>query len=179
MKRLFRKTILLALLATLGLAALPLVSASAAEEHDPSVPQRQIPNERLERIWARQLRLYERMDRADEFVAKTQERIEQARENGKDVSAVQAALDEFESALKDAQPMYAGITEIVNLHPGFDEDGKVTDPEQAQETVKVMREKFREIKDLMGGTRRALHEAIKAFRESNPRPQPTPTTTNG
>lgn len=175
MKQLFRKTIFVALIAALGLAALPVVSASAAGEYDPSVPQRQTPEERLERIWARQLRIYERMGRVDEFVAKTQDRIDRAKENGKDVSAVQAALDDFVSAVKEAQPIYESITDTVNSHPGFDEDGNVTDLEQARETVGAMREKFQEIRDVMGGTRRALREAIKTFREANPRPKPTPT----
>ena len=177
MKLILRKTILFALVAALGLAALPFATASAARKYDPSVPQRQIPDERLERIWARQLRIYERMGRTDEFVAKTQSLIDRAQENGKDVSAVQAALDAFESALKEAQPIYESITGMVNSHQGFNEDGKVTDSEQARETIDAMRQKFQEIKDVMGGTRKALHEALKAFREANPRPQPTPTTT--
>ena len=175
MKQLFRKTIFVALIAALGLAALPFVSAFAAGTYDPSAPQQQIPEERLERIWARQLRIYERMGRVDEFVAKIQDRIDRAEENGKDVSAVQAALDDFVSALKEAQPIYEGIIDTVNSHPGFDENGNVTDLEQARETVGAMREKFQEIRDVMGGTRRALREAIKAFRESNPRPKPTPS----
>ena len=170
MKTLFRKTILLALVAALGLATMPLVSVSAAGQLDPPTPPRQISDERLERIWARQLRIYQKMGRADEFVERVQDRIDRARENGKDVSAVQAALDSFEAALKEAKPIYESITGIVNSHQGFDEDGKVIDPEKAQETVKAMREKFQEIKDLMNGTRKALREAIKAFREANPRP---------
>jgi len=101
--------------------------------------------------------------------------IERAKENGKDVSAVQAALDAFEAALKDAQPIYESASDIVNPHQGFDSAGKVTDPEDAQETVKAMREKFREIKDAMNGTGRALHEALKSFREANPRPRETDT----
>ena len=119
------------------------------------------------------------MGRVDEFVAKTQDRIDRAKENGKDVSAVQAALDDFVSALEEVQPIYESIIDTVNSHPGFDQDGNVTDLEQARETVGVMREKFQEIRDVIGGTRRALHEAIEAFREANPRPQPTPTSTNG
>jgi hypothetical protein len=123
-------------------------------------PQRTVSNERLERIWARQLRLYERIgngfDRSDAFVERVQELIDNAGANGKDVSAVQAALDAFEEALKDAIPVYESAKGIVNSHQGFDENGKVTDPEMAQETVKAMGEKLKEIKDAMDGTGRAL-----------------------
>ena len=40
-----------------------------------------------------------------------------------------------------------------------------------------VRKKMQEIKAAMNGTGKALREAIKAFREANPRPQPTTTTT--
>jgi hypothetical protein len=174
MKMLFKKTILFALVMVLGVAAMPFVSVSAAGEYDPTPPpQGQISNERLKRVWARQLRVYERMGRADEFVERVQRLIDRAKENGKDVSAVQAALDAFETALKDVHPIYESIKGIVNSHQGFDNNGKVTDPEKAKETVKAMHEKLKEMREAMNGTGKALHEAIKAFREANPRPQPT------
>ncbi len=131
------------------------------------------------RVWARQLRIYERMGRTDEFVERVQKLIDRAKENGKDVSAVQAALDAFKAAVKDAQPIYESIKGIINSHPGFDSNGKVTDPEKAKETVKAIHEKFKEIRETMNGAGKALHEAIKAFREANPRPQPTSTSTSG
>ena len=185
MKNIFKKTLLIAVVAALAVASLPLVSALAAGENDPKPPQPdgQVSNEQLERIWARQLRLYERLgngfDKSDAFVEKAQTLIDKAGENGKDVSAVQAALDAFEKALKDAHPAYESGKGIVNSHQGFDWNGKVTDPEKAKETVKVMGGKLKEIQDAMGGTGRALREAIKAFREANPRPEKTPAPSGG
>jgi hypothetical protein len=179
MKALFRKTIFVALVVILSLAAMPFVSVSAAGEYEPTPPpaeQGQIRTERLERVWARQLRIYERMGRTDEFIEKVQRLIDRAKANGKDVSAVQAALDAFKAAVKDAQPIYESVKGLINSHQGFDPNGKVTDPEKAAETVKAMHEKFKEIRDAMNGTGKALHEAIKAFREANPRPQPTATS---
>ena len=178
MKTLFRKTILFALIVTLGLAAMPFVSVSAAGEYEPTPPP-QISNERLERVWARQLRIYERMGRTDEFVAKVQKLIDRAKANGKDVSAVQAALDAFKVAAKQARPIYESVKGVINSHQGFDSNGKVTDSEKAKETTKAMHEKLKQIRDTMNGTGKALHEAIKAFHAANPRPQITPTPTNG
>jgi len=183
MKMLFKKTILLALvaaLATLGVASLPFVSVSAAGANDPTPPpQRVVSNERLEQVWARQQRIYEKLgngfDRADEFTERVQNLIDRAIENGKDVSAVQAALDAFEDAIKEAHPIYESGKGIVNSHQGFDSNGKVTDSEKAKETVKAMHDKLQEVKTAMNGTGRALREAIKAFREANPRPEKTPT----
>jgi prefoldin subunit 5 len=180
MKTLLKKTVLFALVAALGLAAMPFVIASAAGENDPTPPpQGQISNERLERVWARQLRIYERMGRTEEFVERLQKLIDRAKANGKDVSAVQAALDTFKAAVKDAQPIYESIKGIINSHQGFDSNGKVTDPEKAKETVKTMREKLKEIRETMNGTGKALREAIRAFRQANPHLQPTLTPTGG
>jgi hypothetical protein len=165
---LFRKTVLLALVVALGVASLPFISVSAAG-------QAQISNERLEKTWARQLRIYALMGRTDNFVEKAQQLIERASENGKDVSALQAALDAFETALKDAQPIYESAKGIVNSHQGFDDNGKVTDAEKAQETVRAMGEKLKEIKAAMDGTGKSLREALRAFRQANPRPGSTST----
>ncbi len=171
-KMFFKKTVILALVAALGVASLPFVSASAMGASEPTVPPKgEIANARLELTWARQLRIYERMGKADAFMERTQALIDHAKANGKDVSAVQTALDAFEAALKNAQPIYESANGIVNSHDGFDSNGKVTDPEKAKETVQAMREKFKAIHDAMDGTGKALHEAIKAFREANPRPQ--------
>jgi hypothetical protein len=176
MKNLFRKTILLALVAALAAASLPMFGVAAAGAEDPSAPpQGGLTNERLEKIWARQLRAYEKFGKAEDFVQKAQGLIDRASENGKDVSAVQAALDAFEDAFKDAKPIHASANGIVNSHQGFDSDGKVTDPEKAKETVRQMGGKLKEIREAMNGTGKALHDAIQAFREANPRPEKTPT----
>jgi hypothetical protein len=184
MKNIFKKTLLIAMVAALAVASLPLVSASAAGAYDPPPPERKLSGERLENIWARQLRVYEKigawLDRGDAFADKVQELIDRASANGKDVSAVQAALDAFEQALKDAHPIYKSAKGIINSHQGFDNEGNVTDIEKAKETVKAMGGKLREIKAAMDGTGRALHEAIKAFRKANPRPERNaPSTPEG
>ena len=172
----FKKTILVALIAALGLMSLSAFSLSGAGLSAPTAlaqqQQTQITNERLERIWARQLRRYERMGRADEFIERVQKLIDRAEANGKDASAVQAALDAFAAAVKEANPIYESMKGIVNSHQGFDDNDKVTDPAKAKATVQSMHEKMLEIKTIMNGTGRALREAIRAFRETNPRPQP-------
>lgn len=178
MKMLFKKTVMWALIAALGLASLPVFGVSALGTNDPTPPpQGQIVNDRLQLVWARQLRIYERMGKVDSFTEKAQNLIDRAKENGKDVSAVQTALDAFTAAAKNAKPIYESMNGIVTSHQGFDANGNVTDPAKAKETVQAMREKFQAIRDAMNGTGKALREAIKAFREANPRPWKTPTPT--
>lgn len=179
MKMLFKKTILLALVAALAVASLPFVRVSAAGADDPQPPSGPVTNGKLEQVWARQQRAYEKLgkgfDRADDFTARAQQLIDRAKENGKDVSALQAALDAFESAIKEAHPIYEGGKGIINSHQGFDANGKVTDAEKAKETVQAMHDKLQEVKVAMNGTGKALREAIRDFRQANPRPTKTPT----
>jgi hypothetical protein len=180
MKQLFKRTVLFALIAALAVAAMPLVSASAMGEKDPTTPPAEkVSDERLAQVWARQLRAYDRLgkgfDRADDFIAKAQELIERASQNGKDVTALQAALDAFEASISEALPVYESAAGIVESHEGFDDKGSVIDAEKAKETVRLMGEKLKEIRAIMDGTGQALHDAIKAFREANPRPKPTAT----
>ena len=180
MKSIFKKTLLIALVAALAAASLPLVNASAAGLDDQNPPQ---SNERLERIWARQLRLYERLgngfDRSVDFVERAQKLIDKAGANGKDVSAVQAALEAFDTALKNAHPVYESGKGIVNSHQGFDNDGKVNDTEKAKETVRAMGGKLKEIQNAMNGAGRALRDTIRDFREANPRPENLPASEGG
>ena len=176
MKNIFKKTILVALIAALGLASLPFVSVAAQGANDTTPPPAgQVSNERLEKVWARQLKIYDRMGKVNQVVDKVQKLLDRASAKGKDVSAVQAALDAFKAAIKKAQPTYESIKGIVDSHQGFDANGKVTDPTQAKETIMAMRGKFQEIKTAMNGTGKALRDAIKAYREANPRPVKTVT----
>jgi predicted transcriptional regulator len=142
---------------------------------DPTVPPagetQQPSNERLERAWARLQHVYERqgriLDHADAMVERIQGLIDRMNENGKDTAALQAALDTYAEALKDAHPVYESAKGILNSHQGFDADGKVTDREKAIETLKDLRDKLQEIRQIVGEPGKALREAVKAFREAN------------
>jgi hypothetical protein len=172
---LFKKFVLVTLVATLALAAFPVTNVSASGLNDREQPPAETTRpsgERLERIWARLGRIYERqghrLERADEIVERFQELIDRMQDNGKDVTALQAALDAFDKALKEAHPIYESAKGIlINSHQGFDADGKVTDREKAVETVKELGEKLREIRETVGEPGKALREAIRAFRETN------------
>jgi hypothetical protein len=168
-----KKLVLSVLAAVLVLTAFPMTSVYAAGNSDPSTPPKdgQISNERLERVWARQQKLYERLgrlfDNNDSLLERAQKLIDKAKENGKDVAALQAALDAFEAAIKDARPTYESVKGIINSHQGFDHTGKVTDAEKAKATVQEMNSKLQMIHSMMGETGKALRDAIKAFREAN------------
>lgn len=168
MKNMFKKTIMVALAAALVFAALPMTSAFA---QGVTLPKGEVSAEKLEKAWAKQLKTYEKIGKGfedtDGQIAKIQERLDKAAANGKDVSALQSALDAFAAALKSAKPTYDSIGAIVTAHQGFDANGKVTDLTQAKATVEQMHTKMQELKSAMGGTGKALRDALKAFRDAN------------
>jgi len=155
------------------IAALPVTRASAARQSHRSEPAVNDPvsDQRLERLWARQVRVYERTGRVfehtAEFSARLQSWIDRAAQNGKDVAALQAALDAFEAAAARAQLSYARARRIVDSHPGFDDHGQVADAGQARATVQQLHEELRSIRSAMGGAGRALRAAIREFRAAN------------
>ena len=179
MKNIFEKTFLMAITAALVFAAFPFANAFALSGN----PEGELTNERLEQLWARQLGAYEKLGKAfdstDDQFAKLQERIDKASANGKDVTALQAALNAYKSALTSARPAYESVKGIVNAHQGFDASGKVTDAEKAKATVQEMRAKMQDVKSSMNGTGKALREAFKAFRAANKPPQGTSTPERG
>ncbi len=169
MKFMIKKLLLAFSAAALVFAAFPVTSAFASDEAPPVAGE--MSNERLERVWARQLRAYEKISKAfadvDAHTARFQERIDKAAENGKDISALQSALDAYKAAMNAAQPVYTSLAGIVDTHAGFDANGKVIDAEQAKSTLEQVRAKLQEIKSTMGGTFKALREALKTFRDIN------------
>jgi hypothetical protein len=177
----FKKAWLIALVAGLGIGSLPSVNALALEPPGLTTPTPpQSPDDRLESIWAREQDIYTKLgsflNNSDTFITKAQMLINRAKANGKDTTALQAALDAFAYAVKKAEPIYQSAGMIVMSHQGFDANGKVVDQVQALATIKGMRNKFLEIRQLLQDPRQALQDAIKAFRDAN-KPSATPAPT--
>jgi hypothetical protein len=186
MTTIFRKFILGALIVAFAIAALPLASAFAAGSDDPSTPPAPgtppnpaVVKVRLEFAFARQQYNVQRIglaiDNSDVLFTRTQALIDKAKENGKDVSAVQTAFDAYKIAFEKGKPLYAQAKLIVTAHSGFDANGRVTDTEKAKATVKSLADILKQHRDTVGKAFKALQDAIKAFRQANPRPTPTPT----
>jgi hypothetical protein len=179
MTSLFKKIALGALVLAMGLAAFPMLGASAAGLSDQTPPPATKPdNSRLETAWAREQTTYQRqgdlLGKASGVVSKIQTLIDKANAKGWDTTAAQAALAAFSAALPAAQSAHAGGAAIISGHAGFDADGKVTDRTTAIATVKSLRDVLQSTRTAMDGTGKALREALKALREAHPRPTATP-----
>jgi len=182
----FKRIVVVAVVAGLGLSAVPIANVFAQGLNDTTTPPApgQISNARLEQVWAKEQAGYARLgrmfDASDKMIANAQKLIDKAKANGKDVSAVQSALDAFAAAVKQAKPVYDGGQSVIASHPGFDSAGKVTDAAQAKATVKSVMDTFKQIRQIVEGPRKALHEAVKAFRDANkPAVTPAPNQSGG
>jgi hypothetical protein len=167
---LFKKMILVALVAALALAAFPLTGVSAAAPGDDTVPPAQgqgLSNARLEKVWHR---MQIRAGRLDKFFAKSGDLADKAgkmiarfKEAGESTTELEAALKAYESTVKQAKPIYESSKGIVTSHKGFDANGKVTDADQAKATIKQLGGKLGDVHKAMDGTGKALFELMKSI----------------
>ena len=184
----FRKTLLVGLVAALGLVSVPLANAYALGPFDPGTPtapsQTTSPTNRLQRIFSREQTIFGKLgklfDNASTRISKLQDRINKAKANGKDVSDLQSALDAFSSAVTQAQSIYNDAQSLINSHPGFDASGNIVDQATALQTVKDLHSKLKDIRQTVMPPLKALRQAIRAYREANsPNVTPAPTQSGG
>jgi hypothetical protein len=177
---LIKKTALSALIMAIGLAALPLTGASASGVNDQS--NLQPDNSRLERVWVREQRIYQRagnrLAKAGDFITNVQALIERANAMGWDTTSIQAALNALSGVIPAAKTAHAPGAAIINGHAGFDANGKVVDRTTAIATVKSLAQVLKDTQTAMNGTGKALLQAINAFREAHHRPTITPLPQN-
>ena len=160
MKTLFQKLFLIFTLLALVLLALPAQSALAAGPNDPPNPaDPERAKTRLEWAFANQKLTVQRielnLEYQDEFIARIEELVAKAKENGKGVSAIEAALANYKKAVEASQPLYEQAAKLVQTHNGFDANGKVTDLEKARETVKTLGETLKQHRETMGEAAKA------------------------
>jgi hypothetical protein len=152
----------------------PVYALAPSDVATPPAPT----GERLERVWAHEQEIYERLgnflDKAGARIEKAQGLIDRARANGRDVTALQAALDDLADSVKRVRPVYEGGKGIIASHQGFDDAGQATDFEKALATVRQMGSKLREIRQTLLPSLRSLRDAVREFRQAN-RAIPTAT----
>lgn len=159
--------------------AFPVQAVQAAAVDEPaSPPDGQIaPALVMERAFARAGKLHERQEKLFEGADKLQNRletlVEKAGAAGKDVSAIETALGNLETAKVAARTAYDHAGAILEAHNGFDADGKVTDEAAARTTLQNFQDATKEVRETLGAAMKELKEAFQAYREANPKPAPT------
>jgi hypothetical protein len=173
---LLRKIVLAVVVLAIALTMLPAVSANAAGLNDQVVSasdQQFFP--RVERLWQRAQRIYERqgdrLERSDAFIARAQVRIDWASQNGRDMTTVQSALDAMAAVIPAVRTVHQQGASIIANHKGFDANGLVTDKDAAVTTVRALFQVIKDTRAAMNGTGKAFIEAVRELRaEQAPKP---------
>lgn len=167
----FGKALFICAVTVLSVVAAPVRGALALTTSDPTPPPATVADQRLELVWARQQADHARLaiifDFADQRIARVQQLIDRAEANGKNVTDVQAALDNLRNAVEEARPGFESTNGIIASHQGFDANGSVTDTSTALQTVKDLAEKYKEIRTIMQPALQAFRQAVQDFRQTN------------
>lgn len=110
--------------------------------------------------------LQDHLDNAGDAAVLLRELIADEQADGHDTSILEAALDAFESSRGTAQDLRDTAAQILDDKPGFDDDGKVVDPQAARETIKSARETMNEARKTMHEARKDLREAMREYRQT-------------
>jgi hypothetical protein len=110
--------------------------------------------------------LQDHLDNAGEAAVLLQELIADEQADGHDTSILDEALDAFQSSRGTAQDLRDTAAQILNDKVGFDDEGKVVDPQAARETLKSARETMNEARKTMREARQDLREAMREYRQT-------------
>jgi small-conductance mechanosensitive channel len=169
------RIISIVVLAGMLAGALALAFPGAVLAQDPNPPSPTTPAgqasparqaERIEQAYQRALKALDaqakRLAGAGDRVQKLAEHIAGLKSQGKDTTALEEALAEFKTVLKDAHTTHDTAASMLKTHPGFDANGKVTDLQQARETVRASDQLLSEVhRDL----RPSIRDLLRAVRE--------------
>lgn len=108
-----------------------------------------------------------RLDMVNIHVAGVQKLIDEAKAKGQDTSALEAALANLKTAIGAAQSAHDQAASLLASHAGFDGSGKVTDLEQARETLHAIAETLHDGREAMREAGHDFKEAMHEFRRAN------------
>jgi hypothetical protein len=163
-------------LAFAGIAFAP-APAYAATSADEGTPGPFADGSGLEFICREQRRMLEgqqdRLNLANDIAAKSQTWINEQKSKGKDVSALEAALSAYKSAIASAQAKHDQAQSTFNTQAGFDGNCKLTDRDQARTTLRTVGDALREAHRLIADANREFRRAVQDWRRANRPATPT------
>jgi hypothetical protein len=178
MSRLARWTLAL-IVATLMLAT-SLGSAFATPRTPPNPPGRNAALEAAYRVAKQRLKVQDtRLIHADAYAARVDAVIARLKERRQDTAPLERAIAAFRSRMADARKEWQGAQAGLATHAGFDDQGKVTNADQARASLKGAHEHMEQATRIARAAYRDLHAAFVAYRRSHrgaeePLPPATP-----
>jgi hypothetical protein len=105
------------------------------------------------------------------IATQTQTWIDALKADGKDTSALEVALNTYKGQLQTAQAAHDKVKSLLDAKSGFDANGKVTNAEQARDTLKNVREALKDAHTAIKGAAETFRAAVKSFRQANKPPK--------
>ncbi len=162
----------LALVVALGGLLLAPAAPAYADTGTPPAPNAGARvGERLARLYEREQHWLEvqadNLTRANEMVTRAQARIDELKGQGKDTTVLETALAALKEQIAEAQAAHDQAAGILAAHAGFDDTGKVTDREQARQTVTDAGDALRDAQLALKQAHLDLLKAIHDWRKAN------------
>jgi len=151
---------------------------AAVEEHPAASPQSTVPGDGLkhffEGVLNRTFRYQKSMtafigaalEDAGSSMLRAEERIDKLVEDEKDAAGLEEALSQFEILIEEAENAYSAAQSLVDLHSGFNDQGRVKDLEKARETINAIEPYLSTTRKNIVEAVRVVYEAVKAYQEN-------------
>jgi len=152
---------------------------AAIEEYPATVPQPTIAGDGVkhffEGVLMRTFRYQKSMtafigaslENSSDSMSQAEARIEELIEKGKDVTELEEAVVQFEILIEEAENAYNAAQSLVDLHSGFDDQGRVEDLEEAQKTVYAIEPYLSTARRNIVEAVRVVYKAIQAYQTDN------------
>lgn len=168
MSRIARWTLAL-VVAALTLTA-TLGSAFAADRREPPPPPPPPAGSPLERAYqderARLGMAEARLQRAGSQADSVQELIARLRAHHQETAPLERALAAFRERLAAARHEWEQARDTLRAHAGFDDQGKMTNADQARATVASAHASVEHVRRILDEAQRALDAALAAYRNA-------------
>jgi len=159
----------LGLLVALVAVGISFGSASAAPSSKPTTPKP--ANAALARTYKleqNRLRLQDvRLKNADQHAGKLDQLIAKLKAKGQETTVLEQAVAAFRTDIAHARAEWQAAEAILATHAGFDNDGKVTNADQARATLKDAHNHMQQARTIARGAYEKLHAAVVAYRKAH------------
>ena len=108
-----------------------------------------------------------RLKNADQHAGKLDRLITKLKAKGQDTAALEQAVAAFRTDIAKARAEWQAASDALDTHAGFDNDGKVTDADQAHATVKDAHSHMEQAHTIARGAFEHLHAAVVAYRKAH------------
>jgi len=151
---------------------------AAVEEYPTTAPQPTVAGDGVNRFFEgvlmRTFRYQESMtafigaalEDANGSMSRAEERIHKLLQEEKDVAELEEAISKSEMLIEKAENAYSASQSLVDLHSGFNDQGRVEDLEKARETINAIEPYLSTARKNIIEAVHVVYEAVKAYQDS-------------